>query len=265
MLEGIEELLEQLDKDKTVELHEDHRENHYLVRTNKNDGWKQVVIPKVAAPANHQFTSLEGFISYLNSDRCKPERGIIFVGERSVSARLRYQDVNADTAVLNLEHSEEFKALLRLTQGVSQKDLWRLLNTHLFASLPLELLIQISNIKLAGNKDKDVQISDVGQVSVSGTDALRVVWSDPKANEGTRTTDICKSWCWQGRIWGAFSKRFQVSLVLEIDAESVKFTFHAQQLETVMRSARLELVTELTNGLQAHDDKARFTVHEGSY
>lgn len=265
MLEGMEELLEKLDDEKHVLLHEDHAQKHLLVRTNPKDGWKPHVIQKVAEPAEHVFTSLEGYLSYLNSDRCAPERGIIFVGQDSVAARLKYQNVADDMATLKLEHSEEFKGLIRLMGGVSHKDLWRLLNTHLFAALPIDLLLQVSNIKVAGKRDADIQISDVGQVDTKKGDSLRVVWSDPKADGGSRIAEIGKNWVWEGRIWGAFTKTFRVCLVLEIDAENVKFTFHAQQLETIMRNARLELVKELTEGVAKHADTARFTVHEGTY
>jgi hypothetical protein len=235
--------------------HEDASCKHVVI----NGGVK--TIQKLGPARAHTFTSLEGFIDYLNSVRSGDGSGIIFVGADKVLAHLDYMAIVNQTASLPLAKSEEFTALAGLFSGVNQKDLWRALLTKLDGCLPLELLLQISNLNIKVTGESALAVERVGLESKREAQSIRVTCDDAKG-KGSQTADIGVNWTWKGRIWEAFDQEFEIELTMEIDTKNgLVFRFHPKRLEKVMRAARLALVAQIKGQVTAD----RFTVHEGSY
>lgn len=206
----------------------------------------------------HTFTSLEGFLSYLDSDRSGAGPGVIFVGEASVKADLDYLSPVHQSVTLPLSFSEEYEALNGLMRGIGQKDLWRLLLTKLDGCIPVDLFMQISNIRVANESKADLQIERIGLGKVNAVSAIRVTYTTGK---GSETADVGTEWVYEGRIWESYSKKFQIPLTMEVSTDGgLKFQFHPRKLETILRQARLELVGDVNAGVSA-----RFTVHEGKF
>jgi len=244
-------------------IHQDQDLIEVIIPTEEGTGMKRetIRINRKPNPRNHQFTSTDGFLSYLASDKCADDRGIIFVSRDNISARLKYQAVDPECATLPLVESEEMKAIRTVAAGVSQKELWRLLNTKLFGCISSELLLGIATIKLSSKTEAEIVIDEVGQAEMKGSDGTAISWHCGKANDGTHRTVIKNRWEWKGRIWECFDEEFAIQLVLEVEPEGPRFILHPQRLETVLREARLNLVETIGQSIMPQ----RFTIHEGSY
>lgn len=217
-------------------------------------------IDKTVATRKHQFKTLGGFMDYLNSGHCKSDNGVVFVGSGVVLADLQYQVPGAEhTAALQLEFSEEYNALQKLFKGVGQRELWRLLITSLDGCLPPDLLLQVGSIKIEDSKNVNSKIQNSGLSEKATSAVMKMSTVDGKGNP--QQYEIGLDWLWNGRIWEALDHQFGIPIRLELDVEGPKFTFHPRRLETILRDARMLLISELTKGLSGTE--GRFTVHEG--
>ena len=217
----------------------------------------------------HAFYTLDGFLSYLQSARSNPidrigqpaPNGIIFVEQEKVVADLDYLSEVPQRAVLPLEPSEEFMALMALANGVSQKQLWRLLVTKLADHLPVDLLMQISNITIKKESAEDLEISHGGLGQRGAADKIRISCAGKKVGD-SQITDLDTAWVWSGRLWEAISVEVQISLTLEVEADrELRFIFHPRQLVGMQRQSLLAIAKKLERELKGD----RFTVHEGHY
>jgi hypothetical protein len=219
-------------------------------------------VAKFTPKRDHVFQTLDGLIAYLASAHCAKDDGILFVGDDLIHADLQYQQRGTHRAKLPLVKSEEYKALERLMAGVPQKELWRLLLSKLDGCLPLELMLQASNIQIKGEYVSDTKIERTGLGNSNTAQVTRITYTAPDG-KGTKTSDIGTNWAFMGRIWEAYDEQFEIPLTLEIKTEDVKeplFIFHPRRLDKVLREAKLALVGELNERIVG-----AFTVHEGTY
>lgn len=214
---------------------------------------------------SHQFDTLQGFISYLNSDHAAPEleeTHIVFVGGEFATANMAYDSNYVHEASLPLHVSEEFDALQELTKGVSQKELWRALVTDLADSFPVSLRLAISNLAMTNTEGQQVKISDVGLSEESAQRKAVIIFPSQKAGETDTTKELDLDWTFVGRYRECFDHTIAVPIRIELmveQGEPPMFIFHPLGLPTILRKYRQDLVEHLTAEL----DRERFTVHEG--
>lgn len=247
----------------TVEESPNQKTNQVLVDGNKvGDAF---VIEAMPPKHVHQFGTLEGFMSYLNSEHAEPENDethIIFVGGDFVTANMSYRSNIVHEASLPLHVSEEFNALMELTKGVSQKELWRALVTDLADSFPISLRLAISNLAMTNTEGRQVQISDVGLSEESAQRKATIIFPSQKAGETDTTKELDLDWSFVGRFRECFDHVIKVPIRIELSVEQGEapiFTFHPLGLPTIMREYRHVLVAHIIEGV----DSTRFTVHEG--
>lgn len=218
---------------------------------------------------NHSFLSLEGLLSYLNSKHCEKDNGVIFVNSSSVLAELRYGQSANDQhqATMRLVVTKEYRALERLSQGIDQMGLWRLLETDLYGCVDNSLASTIRTLALSSKDMSEVRISDSGITSKGGSSVIKLDYPSGKG-EGSRTATLPLDWEFEIQMWDCFDKKKKIQTRIEVDLDhGLHFIFHPRQVETSARQARLELVEAIKSGLAPDGDEslgeARFTVHEG--
>ncbi|MEN6536478.1 MAG: hypothetical protein ABFD89_22675 [Bryobacteraceae bacterium] len=208
----------------------------------------------------HKFTSLEGLIDYLNSDRSGIGTGVVFVGETQILAELAYMERRRETAGTALRESEEFRGLMELTKGVAQKRLWELLVTVLFDSMNKGLLLQIQNLGVKIEKDGEISIQRSGLTDAKVSAKMTITCA--KAGKADERGEVNLDWTWKGRIWECWDREFEIPLTLELNVdEGLRFIFHPNRLETRLREARLALAAHLQGKLNSE----RFRVYEGTF
>lgn len=207
----------------------------------------------------HQIFSLEDFIEYLNSDHCKNDNGIVFVEEKQAIADLAYRIHQTQRVVLPLENSVEYDALLKLTTGVGQKELWKLLITDLDGCLPESLLAAISVIQVSSKTEGNCEIKLTGESSSRSNSGLKVTFQ-PKEGAELKETTIPLDWEWKGRIWECFDRVCAIKLRLEIDTDAgLRFIFNPRKMAQTLIEQRACLVEHLQEKISA-----RFQIYQGN-
>lgn len=220
-------------------------------------------VPKPKALRGHHFTTTQGYIDYLKSDRAGEGKAVVFVDASEVRAELDYMSELRQTATLKLAESEEFIALRALISGVNQKTLWRLMLTKLAGCIDVSLMLQTANLNIKATSDSDIQIQATGLENKNQSAQVTVTWTDPKT-KGSHSAQVRTDWIWSGRIWQAFDMVFDIALTMEIDTDSgIKFIFHPNRLDNALEKARLALVDKIKGDLAGKD--SRYTVHEGRF
>jgi len=229
-------------------------------------GWVAKERDRKPFTRDHIFATMEGFIDYLTSTHTEADRGIVFVGEGDVVARLRYGHVERHKAVLRLDYAEEHVALRHLSQGVGQKELWRLLVSRLQGCVDDSLLVAIESLRLSRKEEQAIEIAKIGLVKAQGQRQIQVAFRDP-SGEGDRDFSVMSQWTFNVRFWECFQRAFSVETTLEVttDGDGLHFQFHPRRLDLIERKARLDLVDTLRQGIHDGGAAARFTIHEGEY
>lgn len=242
----------------TIDLH-DSGEIIVKLVVGKEGETEEHTFKKPPVERKHSFTSLEGFLDYLNSAHCKDDAGPIFVGETDIQVDLAYGKHSIQSADVSLDLSEEYSALRRLFAGLGQKDLWRELISHLDGCIDKSLLLAIGQIKLRSNNESEVRIDTTGISDKFQKDMLQIAYPDA-SKQGEHIATIQTDWLWMGRIWECFDREFDIRLRLEVAVtdKGLRFIFHPRRLEKILREARLALVEEIRNKIPE-----QFTVHEG--
>lgn len=227
-------------------------------------------VPRPPPKKTHVFDTLEGFTSYLNSDHCNCEgdarvlhkgRHIVFVGGEYVTANMSYSSNDVHAAALSLFIAEEFEALMRLREGVNQKDLWRLLVTDLASSFPMQLRLAISALDLKRTEEQQVEITETGLEEEGGKRMVTLTYPSLKTGETQESRTLSLDWTYVGRFRECYSYEISVPvrIEIEIDHGAPLFKFHCIGLPTIMRNYRESLAQYIRNDLGGD----RFTVHEG--
>lgn len=220
-------------------------------------------IPKPNAAQRHQFTTLEGFCEYLNSNRSGDGPCQVFAGSDAVVAELDYMAQLRRTATLGLAFSEEYVALRKLMQGIAQKELWRALLTTLDGRIDSGLLMQVSDLNIKVESQSSLQIQLGGGQDRKSTDTVRIT-APSEDGKGTQTKALQTQWTWVGRIWEAFGIETCIPLTMEVVAgdKAIGFVFHPRNLTTILRDVRAELVSTLRERLA---ENPRVQIVEGQF
>lgn len=220
---------------------------------------------------SHIFDTLQGFTSYLNSEHCEVTTGdpvvpgrkhIVFVGGEYVTANLSYSSNEVHAAALSLFIAEEFEALMKLREGVGQKELWRVLVTDLADSFGgPQLRLAISNLDLKHTEERQVEISDMGLEEEGGKRYAQLTYPSLTTGETEEQKTVALDWTYTGRFRECYDYQITVPVRIEVTIEDKAplFTFHCIGLPTIIRQYREALATHIRNELS--DD--RYTVHEG--
>ncbi len=208
-------------------------------------------------PCNHKIYTLEGLLSYINSDRCKKENrnGVVFIGKHEIVCDLAYQEDVSRIVRLPLDHSEEFMALVAISSFRGPKELWRLLTLRLSGCIPGELYTQIREVDVKASKSENIKIDCTGVTSGESSNRYTVKMADG-------VSEIRVDWDYKGRIFECFSEVSEIELRLELDLRSdgLKIALHPRDLERVLRESRLAMVAEISSQLPEH-----FEAFEGEY
>lgn len=249
-----------------VKLHVTETEEIYLLTTKQGPVFERFAkIPKHEA---HKIETVEGFLDYLKA-RCPEHDGIVFVNAGSIYSRLHYrQDANINPndghVQVPLLFSEEYAALMTICgTPVNQKTLRDLLIGPLASTLDVQLELLISSIRISPSAMHQVQIDTAGIARSESKRSVAITFPLPNGQGATETKDIPLEWDWQGRIFEAFDKEYDIRLRLDLaynEETGLKFKFIPRRLDRVLRQARLDLVSDLKGKVPAN-----FTVHEGTF
>lgn len=212
---------------------------------------------------NHTFSNYSGFVDYLTGALCSgsvDSPNALFVGADSVVAEFDYRDKHEQRVTLPLLASEEFSALMKLSRGVPQSELWRLLVTSLDGCIESTLLTSIAHVQIRKSSESEVEIDTSGMVS--GSAGSRIGLTYPKAGQqGDGKTDMPTEYTFTGRIWECWDRNFSIDarLTIERDEDGLIFKLHPRRLAQQLRDARAVLKADLDDRLA---DKF-YCVYEG--
>ncbi len=218
--------------------------------------------------------SLQGLVGWLNDPRTKPANGVVFVGRESVRALLNYQSTDPDEARLVLEDSQEFIALGQLRDGIHQSELWDLLMTTLADCIDPELALMVSSINIRRDSTQGLQIAEAGRNAANQAGWRLAFQGDDGA---TQTITLKKDWIYKGRIFDCMETIYEIPIRLMIDGDARPlpvFTFHAAQLDAILRRARADVVAALRQGVaipyngtddEPKDEPLRWSIIDGAY
>lgn len=240
-------------------VHEDPEKIHKLICF--SDGQSELMqFDQKPVNREHKIFSLADFIEYLNSDHCKNDKGVVFVEEKRAIADLAYRIHQTQRAVLPLDDSAEYAALLQLIRGVGQKELWKLLITDLDGCLPDSLLASISLIQVSSKTEGSCEIKLTGESNNRMNNGLKVTFQ-PKEGAELKETTIPLDWEWKGRIWECFDRICTIKLRLEINTDAgLCFIFNPRQLAKTLIEQRACLVKHLQEEIGK-----RFQVYQGEF
>jgi len=219
---------------------------------------------------NHEFSSLADLAAYLNSDYCQnDDGGIVFVETARIIAALEYRKRGIQQAILKMDLSPEYTALMGLFKGINQQALWKSLISDLDGCItgkngdPEELLGIISAIQFSEQSGIECEIMPSGTGSASASRSIALAIPQRKGDE-KKQTDIPVNWKYKGRIWSCFPAEAEIVLRLEISKkkdEPPVFIFHPKRLDQVSEEMRGKLVEELNDKLEI---AGRFRVFQGT-
>lgn len=263
------------DVPRTVAVHQDDETVEKIVSF---EGFhERLAFDREPVEFSHSFLSLEAFLEFLNGPECAKASGVVFVGERAVTADLYYLSHTPRTAHLKLDFSEEFLALIKIffapvptpaageARGdgnwTSSKDLWRLLVSDLDGCLPDSLTLAVKSLQICSTSVSDMKISDLGIGDGGGSTTIDVSYKDKSSGEPV-SKEIDTDYVWHGRVFETFASPTKINLRMEMDvSDGVRFTFHPRRMREVMRVVRANLVEHIGDGVK---EAKRFVVYEGT-
>ena len=240
---------------KLTPLPEDSRRQRFLLNNGRHGKPEILSIKKEIFERAHKFSDLQSFVAFLKRpdagrtalDTVKDGHpGLVFVAENYIQASLLYGHPLSHTASLNIKESEEFQAIRTLSQGVSQKALWRFLVTSLDAKVDPSLLLQISSLGIKSKDDREFTIRSAGLGQGKASNALIVSTLNPTTGE--QVSEIRTDWGFNVPLWDCFDRSYVIQTVLEIvpTDQGLKFFFHIKSLADILRVARRDLVEDIS-------------------
>lgn len=231
-------------------------ERAFLVRKGPQVPAEIVRFPVEIYDRDHELFSLDGLIAYLTELRSTLQP-VVFVGKDAIVAPLQYPTTDPSSVRVALALSEEYAALQKLTSGVTQKQLWRLLTTDLHGCIgqpptdaapfapDLSLALDVAGLQADSRNVSEIQIDRTGVTNRAGSSRLTLNIID--SVNGSRPWNVQTEWAWRGRIWDCFNAEVLIHLTLEIieTERGLLFQFHPRRLQSVLRCARTELVGHL--------------------
>lgn len=247
-----------VDSPRVVDVHTDDTTRHVLVVG--NDETPAILQYSLPSPKiRHKLLSLDSFCEYINKHG---ESGVVFVGQNRIVADLAYKTHKTHTLYMDLDQSDAFKALNQLFAGVKQKELWRLLITHLNDHIPCGLLLAVSGIRVAASQEALCSISSSG-LSDQSNQSRVIVHYTAAGGKGEQQKEIPTEWVFTGPIFScALDAVHVIPLRLEVSSEGgLSFRLHPRNLESTIREARANVVEAIEGVLDAQD----FQVYQGEY
>lgn len=233
-------------------------ENRMIVaiRDANGKGVKLQEVQKNPHRRAHQFHSVQGLLEYVNHDRAANDIGAIFIGKERVAVDFNYRNPVAEVGAMPLGFAEEFRELLKLRGGVSQRELRRMLVTTLADAFPPDLAVAISSIYVKDKSEETIAIDMMGVKHGSSITGYQVSFVDDRAQ--SQAVTLSNRWLWKGRIYDASEATYEIPAVLEIEPKPLGFTFHVPRLEDALRAARLDLTKAIREKAPKH-----YAVYEG--
>jgi hypothetical protein len=246
-------------------------EDRVLIHT--KEGQKIETLKKHVFERQHQFTDLDSFLAFLN----RPDvgrtgfsefpdgiahtikagaQGLVFISETKIAASLLYGHPLTHTATLPILDTDESTALKELSQGVSQKELCKLLITDLDGKVDPALLLQSSSITIKAKDERQFEIQRCGLRSGKSENAVTIT-------VGGEQTTFRTDWTFKIRLWECADAEYEIPVELDVDTDRVVgliFTFYPKGLQDILRQARKDLVEKINAALPAN-----FKAYAGQY
>lgn len=212
---------------------------------------------------DHTIHSLESLIEYLTGPHATGPLGI-FVGPNAVQVDLDYVTPRPDASTAHavvkrkgpkqvltmpLKMSKEWEAIITLSQGVSQKHLWRLLVSDLASANDKDLLATIATLKMTATSAATEKVNEVG-VTMGETAETIVITMNGQDPQAVATKHI-----FEVRPWEGIEVKVKVETALEVDPKNVAkfFTFLPRSIDLTLLEARKDLRKQIEEGVKRED------------
>lgn len=207
----------------------------------------------------HRFATVEGFLSYLNSEHCvgpqwgkkeMPGRtGVVFAGPSMAEADLAYGEAvpESQRALLPYEPTPAHRALSALRTEKPVKEVWRILRTGCFEAFPSDLAAQVAMLRVMTQGKQQIVLDATGLGSKEKQSACRVTVGN---SENVFHTD----WSWTGSLWQCFEYPVEVAVRIELveSDKGLHLVFHLLDMEFAVLATQRALVEAISEGLPAH-------------
>lgn len=240
-------------------------EHTILIALDKEGDLSSLSLSKALPPIEREFHTIDGFAAYLSGPHSPattehPGMVLFNVHHAEAIAWLTPHTPRRDRAFYHPRHTDEYRALGKLTHGVTQHELWRLLVTDLADSIPPEILLAISDLSVRSKSEEDAEINLLGIKSEKRVTGYSIVTHDAKGQ--ARTAEIPATTKWIGPIYEDTPGRrcYEIDLRLEVTTNPLRFIFHAQSLAQAVRRADHDLERAIKDAIPSD----RYTVHEGA-
>lgn len=211
------------------------------------------------------FYSLDSFVHAIHDETTLGNPGVhaVYIDKEAMYGLFNQGGHERKTQFkMELEHTEQYKAFLKITKGVGRQELWQLLATDLYGCLPAGLEFQIMNLRMYEDSKQEITIQPTGLKTGQASNAVKICYDDPK--EGKKDLELGLDFTYKGTVWTCFDDEIQVPmrLVVSNTAEGLHFRFFPRGLGSLLIAHHGRLSNEVAEMLSELD--CAIPVYQGS-
>jgi len=242
-----------------IDVHEEKDQVHKLVVRGVGQPAELVTYP-ITRPRDKKyfFEDLDAFTDFVNTQLPPPV--VVMCGDEFLDAIGAFNQGREWYARLELRQTDEFKALQKAYQGVTQEEMWRLLITDLDGCVGPELLLAVSQLQVRQMAETNVQIDLVGLQDVASRRALEVTCTDAKGK--LVTAAVPQEVVWKGPVYTCLADAFTLKLRVVVQAREgkIQFSLHPRRPGEFRREVLHVIHDRVADALK---DNEQIEVYEG--
>jgi len=196
---------------------------------------------------NHKVVTPDSLGRLLHLHAKGDSPGIVFVGSiigTDVEAITNFADPNSHKVTMMLSASPENMALVRFQNPVPLNDVCSALLGSLSGTLPHELFLQLSTLRVNKTATVQYQIDELGIQNRDTSEMLKVTVNDNQ--RGTSQAKLKTNWTWKGRIFEILDKEYEIPIRLGIVPNSpLLVSLEQVRPDVVLRKATADLIKEI--------------------
>ncbi len=206
--------------------------------------------PRQAPNITRTLLSRDSFEHYVKCHNVEEDTEC-YVSPSTITAYFNPKAHSQHVAKLPLEFHEDYQALMKITNPIQQKPLWRILSTILVERMPAGLLLLVNELKAADNANAEVQIAATGLSKESYSREVTVSFKNAKGTGEAKEVQV--DWHYKGPIYDCTPAVYEIPLRMELSVpkpgDPLHFQFHPIGLGEKLRNAQADIRDQLAQDL----------------